>query len=107
MAAALDGKAVASLYELVKRKFSDKPDAAAALEMADGSDPDSPQVKELSEHLAQAEESDPEFSDALRAIWSAETVRQRVDRGGTANQSFGNVSGKMVQSRDIEGGVTF
>jgi hypothetical protein len=40
-------------------------------------------------------------------VWREMTVAQQADRGGVVNQVSGNVSGKVVQARDIEGGVSF
>lgn len=92
-----------SLYELVKRKFADRKEAAAALEVASGAAPDSPEVAALVAHLAAAEKEDPTFGLELRHTWQ----QVGADRGGVVNQITGNVSGKVVQARDIEGGVSF
>lgn len=107
IAAALAGKAVGNLYDLVRQKFAGRREAMAALEAAQGAAADSPQVQALSEELSRAESSDPQFSAELRALWREVSVEQHVDRGGVVNQISGNVSGKVVQARDIEGGVTF
>lgn len=102
IAAALAARSATSLYELVKRKFTGREEATAALTAATGAEPDSPEVAELSEHLAAASAEDPAFATELRGVWAAQ-----ADRGGVANQISGNVSGKVVQARDIEGGVSF
>ena len=107
IAAALAGKAAISVYELVKRKFSGAREATEALEAADGAAPDSAEVRALSEALAAAAKSDPEFDSELRARWQSESVVQHADRGGVTNQIAGAVRGKVVQARDIQGGVSF
>ena len=43
IAAALATKSATSLYDLVKRKFTGRKEAVAALEAADGTAPDSPE----------------------------------------------------------------
>jgi hypothetical protein len=109
VAAALAAKSATSLYELVKRKFAGRKDdeaalaALAALAAADGAAPESAEVATLAAHLAVAEKEDPAFGAELRNTW------QQVDvgEGGVVNQVTGNVSGKVVQARDIGGGVSF
>lgn len=103
IAAALAAKSATSLYELVKRKFTGRKEATAALEAAENATPDSPQVATLAAHLAAAESEDPAFGVELRHTWQ----QVNADHGGVVNQITGNVSGKVVQARDIEGGVSF
>lgn len=103
IAAALAAKTATSMYELVKRKFAGRKDAEAALAAADGVTPDSAEVATLATHLAAAESEDPAFGAELRNTWQQASASQ----GGVVNQITGNVSGKIVQARDIEGGVSF
>lgn len=103
IAAALAAKSATSLYEMVKRKFASRKDDEAALVAADGATPESAEVATLAAHLAAAEKDDPAFSAELRNTWQ----QVNVGEGGVVNQITGNVSGKVVQARDIEGGVSF
>jgi hypothetical protein len=103
IAAALAGKSVGNLYDLVKKKFANRRQAAAALEAAQGAAPDSPEVHTLTEHLAEAANTDPEFSAALQATWA----HLSASTGGVVNQVSGTVHGNLVQARDIQGGITF
>ena len=103
IAATLAAKSVTSLYDLVKRKFAGHQDATAALEAAEHAGPDSPEVATLATRLAAAEAEDPTFGRELRDTWE----RVSADRGAVVNQISGNVSGKVVQARDIEGGISF
>ena len=103
IAAALAAKSATSLYDLVKRKFAGRKEAEAALEAADGAPPDSPEVTALATQLAAEETEDPAFGVELRHTWQQVGASQ----GGVVNQITGNVSGKVVQARDIEGGVSF
>lgn len=103
IAAALAAKSATALYDLVKRKFTGRKDAEAALEAADGAAPDSPEVTAVATHLAAAETDDPAFGVELRHTWQ----QVSATRGGVVNQITGNVSGNVVQARDIEGGISF
>lgn len=106
VAAALAGKAVTSLYDVVKRRFAGRDGAAQVLAAAEGADPESPEVAALACELARAEHDDPGFAAELRVEWEKYAGRQ-VQHGGTTNQITGSVTGKVVQARDIQGGVRF
>lgn len=103
IAAALAAKTATSLYELVKGKFASREEAAAALEAADGASPGSPEVADLAAQLEIEKTNDPEFGEELRHTWQQTTA----SHGGVVNQITGNVSGKVVQARDIDGDVKF
>lgn len=102
IAAALAAKSATSLYEVVKRRFADRKEAEAALEAVGGAPSDSPEVAALATHLAAAETDDPTFGVELRRTWQ----QVSASRGGVVNQITGNVSGKVVQARDIKGGIS-
>jgi hypothetical protein len=103
IAAALAAKSATSLYDLVKRKLTGRGEAEAALDAAEGAPPDAPEVTALAAHLATVEAEDPPFSEELRYMW------QQVSAGedGVVNQITVNVSGKVVQARDIKGDISF
>lgn len=107
VATTLATKAATGLYDLVKKAFSRHPKAEAALVVAEGAAPDSPQVAVLADTLAEVEKADPEFGVALRAEWAKVSTTQTADRGGVTNHISGNVSGNVVQARDISGGISF
>jgi hypothetical protein len=107
IATTLATKAVGSLYELVRKAFQRRPAATAALEAAGGAAPESAPVQALAEHLAEVSTEDPEFGQRLRAEWAKVQVRQQADNGGVTNQITGTVTGKVVQARDIQGGISF
>lgn len=94
VAGTLATKAAGGLYDLVVRTFRGRPDAVEALEAAEGAEPDSPPVQALATRLAEVAAEDPEFDTALRT-WA--------NKGGVVNQVTGNVSGQVVQARDIQG----
>jgi hypothetical protein len=102
IAAALAAKSVTSLYDLVKRRFAGRDEAAATLEAVEGAAPDSPETAALATHLAAAAAEDPVFGAELRHMWQ----EVGVTRGGVVNQIAGNVTGKVVQARDIQGSIS-
>lgn len=103
IAAALAARSARSLYELVRRRFTGREEAEAAFEAAAGAPPDSPEVAALAGHLAAEEARDPAFSHELRRTW------QQIDVSGGSliNRVKGNVSGQVVQARDVEGDINF
>jgi hypothetical protein len=102
IAAALAAKGATGLYDLVKRKFAKDPTAIAALEAASAAPEDNRPITALAERLQEVEAEDGEFSEALRTEW--EKVSE--SRGSVHNQVTGNVTGKVVQARDIHGNIT-
>jgi hypothetical protein len=107
IAAAIAGRAAGSLYDLVRKKFTGDQAATETLAAAEGTADNSPEVSKLTNILEQAERDDPAFSRELRAEWQRTLVEQRASGRGVANAVSGPVSGKVVQARDIRGGVRF
>lgn len=105
IAGTLATKATDTLYQLVKSAFSRHEKAALALAAAAGEEPASTPVLALAERLAQVEAAEPEFKKQLRAEWAKVATTQTADHGGVTNTITGNVSGTVVQARDITGGV--
>lgn len=103
IAAALAAKGATGLYDLVKRKFAKDPQAIALLEAASAApDEDRPQpIAALAERLAEAEVEDGEFAEALREEWR----QVSLSHGSVYNQVTGNVTGKVVQLRDVHGNI--
>jgi hypothetical protein len=104
IATTLATKGVQSLYDLVKKKFAGRGEAKAALEAAEDAAPGSPEVLALATQLEQAEAEDPQFAAELRQQWNSFSVQQ-PDHGSVANYMSGT-AGKMVQARDIQGGLS-
>jgi hypothetical protein len=105
LATAVVSKAVGGLYELVQANFADDPVATDALEAADGTAEDSPEMVELAATLGQAEVRDPEFGRRLRDA-SEPSPTGVTQSGHVTNQISGTVQ-KAVLAHDIHGGVTF
>jgi hypothetical protein len=107
IAAALAGKAISSLYDMVKKRFANRAEAQAALEAATAAPDDQQAVHALAEQLATEEAADPAFGATLRTEWAKAGVEQHADHGGVTNQVTGDVSGKVLQARDIHGDISF
>nr|WP_155998582.1 hypothetical protein [Streptomonospora sp. PA3] len=112
IAAAVAGKAVEPLTEnaaaalrglrkAVLARFRAEPEAREALESAQIDYEDAEAVEVLAEHLDSAASSDPE----IRRL--TEELRPHFDasEGGVVNSIQGDVSGNVVQARDIHGGI--
>jgi putative IMPACT (imprinted ancient) family translation regulator len=105
IAAALAGRAAGNLYELVKRKFGGNRAATETLAAAEGAATTSAEVQALATALEDAERNDPAFSRELRTEWQA-SLSQHAETGGVINQVSGELSGKVVQARDVQGNVS-
>jgi hypothetical protein len=106
IATTLVTKAAGSLFELVKAKLAQRGGQdVAVLDAAIAAGPESAEAGELVEVLDAAQQEDPAFAEQLR-----EEYRIVISIKGTGNVTqtiSGNVSGKVVQARDIQGGITF
>jgi hypothetical protein len=113
IATALAAKAATSVVDVVKKAIHRRPkaDQAVLAEVLDAPTAlasDSPVVPRLAEVLARAEADDAEFKQALRAEWAkVDHLDQHADNGGVVNQVTGNVTGRVIQARDIHGGIHF
>ncbi|WP_246842848.1 hypothetical protein [Allokutzneria sp. NRRL B-24872] len=109
MAAVLATKAATSaiggLVRWVKEQLS--PEAQAVLDAAIEAPEDEARVGELGRELERAEQADPEFGRELRERYDRANVEIHADGGSVVNQISGNVSGKVVQARDIQGNISF
>ncbi|MEV5716651.1 hypothetical protein AB0L41_22370 [Amycolatopsis mediterranei] len=101
IAAAVAAKGATGLYDLVKRKFAKDPAAVAVLDAAAAAPEDTRPVTALAERLHEAEAEDGEFAEALREEWRKLTITH----GEVHNQVTGNVTGKVVQARDVHGNI--
>ncbi|WP_052406727.1 hypothetical protein [Allokutzneria albata] len=97
--------AFGGLCRWVKEQFS--PEAQAVLEAAIEAPEDQARVEELGRELERAEQADPEFGRQLRERYERANVEIHADNGSVASQISGNVSGKVIQARDITGNITF
>lgn len=104
---AVGGKsALASVYQLIRQRFRPGSDEAEALEAAVQHPGERQQIDMLAAALAQAMADDPAFADRLSALWQETTQQPTADRDSVVN-NFDGEAEKVVQARDISGGITF
>jgi len=104
IAGALATRAATSLFELVKNKFSRSPEQEAVLEAANEQEPAT--VRRLAGQLAAIQYEDEEFFGQLVTEWQKLRNEAQADGGSVINQVSGNVTGKLIQARDISGGIS-
>ena len=98
--------ALTSVYEFVRRRFRPGSDEAEALEAAVNNPGEQRHIDSLAAALAQVAADDPAFADRLAALWQETAQPPTADRGSVVN-NFGGEAEKVVQARDISGGITF
>lgn len=104
VAASLVGKAAGSVYELIAAKFRGRPDAEQVLaEVTAGGKPEA--VGQLAAGLASVTADDPAFEVELRRVFASAAAHNSDD--AVSNQILGDATGKVVQARDVEGGIKF
>ena len=104
---AVGGKsALTSVYQLVRQRFRPGSDEAEVLEAAVRHPGEQQQIDLLAAALAQAMAEDPAFADRLSALWRETTQQPTADRGAVVN-TFDGEAEKVVQARDVSGGITF
>ena len=104
---AVGGKsALTSVYQLIRQRFRPGSDEAEALEAAVHHPGEQQQIDLLAAALTQAMANDPAFADRLSALWRETTQQPTADRDSVVN-NFDGEAEKVVQARDISGGITF
>jgi len=117
IAAALAGKAAGALasggstafgrlYRLVKEKLSGREEDAGLLDDAASAPDSKATVARLADAMEHASTDDPAFAAQLRELWGQARTELRADRGGVINEVTGNVSGNVIQARDIQGNIS-
>jgi hypothetical protein len=96
-AVAVGKSALAALVRVVRRRFEPEPDATDALEAAVAQPGDDARVARLAMILAQLMAEDAAFGDEVRRRWAS--------ADGDVVNRFSGRADKVVQARDIHGGV--
>lgn len=98
-------KALEKVRALVRGKAEEDRETRTALEEAERTAGEA-EIRALAERLDQVREQDREFADRLSS--EGEPVHREINAGedGVVNVNSGNVD-KLVQARDIQGGITF
>jgi hypothetical protein len=99
--------AFTSLMRLVGNKLGDEPSSAARLAAAQADPLDAERLAALRAELQRVVTGNPQFAAELSAAWLQVRPATHASDGGVANAVTGNVSGHLVQARDIDGGVSF
>lgn len=95
------------LVGLVRRRFQSDPAAQEALEAAEADPSDAERLDQLRAALDRLAAEDPAFGAELRSLWRDLQPHLTASSGGTINTVSGNVSGNVVQARDVQGGISF
>lgn len=102
---AAGSKALEKVRALVRGKAEEDGETRDALEAAERTAGEA-EIRALAERLDEVRERDREFADRLGS--EGEPVHREISAGddGVVNVNSGNVD-KLVQARDIQGGITF
>jgi hypothetical protein len=98
--------ALTSIYQLIRQRFRPGSDEAEVLEAAVHNPGDRQHIDALSAALSQLVADDPAFADRLSTLWREASQQPTADRGSVVN-NFDGEAEKIVQARDISGGITF
>ena len=98
-------KALEKVRALVRGKAEEDPETRTALEAAERSADDA-DIRALAERLDQVRAQDQEFADRLSS--EGQPVHREISagEGGVVNVFNGNAD-KVMQVRDVQGGITF
>jgi hypothetical protein len=104
--------ALAALVKRVREKFGQDPGSEIVLASARENPDDEKWTAALAKVLDRTGQTDPRFAADLLKLWEAAKpevttvhVEQTAGDGGVNNSITGNVSGSVVQARDITGGI--
>ncbi len=107
IATTLATRAAGSLFDLVKAKLTRRGSKdVAVLDAAVAAGPESAEAGQLAEALEVARQEDGEFAEQLREEWQ-KIISVQAGTGSVTQTISGTVTGKVVQARDIQGGITF
>jgi len=107
VAAALAGKAAGNLYDIVRKRLKGDPNAAKQLEVVTSGQATPTDLDDLARTLEYIAQRDDGFRTALNAEVSRHVESSANGEDSVTNTVGGDVSGKVVQARDVEGGVHF
>ncbi|MEU1607163.1 hypothetical protein [Micromonospora matsumotoense] len=99
-------EAVGSLVTFLRERFRREPAARAAIEGA-FHEPSPAATRLLAAVLAEEVSRDPGFAAEFRNRWAKAEAALVASTDGVANSVSGDVSGPVVQARDIHGGISF
>lgn len=102
---AAGSKALEKVRALVRGKAEQDPETRTALESAEQPSAGETEIRALAERLDRLRDQDREFAERLSS--DGDPVHREISAGDDAvvNVNSGNVD-KLVQARDINGGIT-
>jgi hypothetical protein len=95
-----------SLSSFVRRVFGRRSTSVEAVKRLSERPGDEDSIRALAQALVADSARDPQAAARLRH-WVAEAEMRISQDGHVTNSMSGEVSGKVVQARDIRGGITF
>ncbi|MEH0934026.1 hypothetical protein [Micromonospora psammae] len=98
--------AVAGLTEFLRHRFRNEQAAQQTVEVA-LRHPTADMVQRLAALLEQETLRDPAFDAELRERFAKVEAIMAANQGNVTNTVSGDVSGSMVQARDVHGGISF
>jgi len=96
---------VASLYKLVRERFSRDAQDVEVLDAAVHHPGEEGRIADLAAALAEMMARDPQFSARLLAQWRDAPVATSAEGDAVVN-NFSGTADKVVQARDIQGGIS-
>ncbi|MCX4474014.1 hypothetical protein OOK41_27530 [Micromonospora sp. NBC_01655] len=98
--------AVTALIDFLRDRFRREPEAREVIEgLLHQPSPDA--ARPLAELLDREAQRDPAFGAEFQARWKRTDAAVAAGPGGVANSISGDVSGPVVQARDVHGGISF
>ncbi|BCL16053.1 hypothetical protein [Micromonospora sagamiensis] len=98
--------AVSALIDFLRDRFRREPEAREAIEgVLQQPSPDA--ARRLTEVLDREALRDPAFRTEFQARWERADAAVAAGPGSVANSVSGDVSGPVVQARDVHGGISF
>ncbi|QSB13100.1 hypothetical protein JQS43_15795 [Natronosporangium hydrolyticum] len=95
------------LVRFVRGRFQADQAAEGVLAAAEADPSDHERLVELRAALARLAADDPQFDAELRTRWRELQPHLTAAAGSVRNTIAGDVSGNVVQARDVQGGISF
>jgi hypothetical protein len=99
--------AVQSLISYVRERFRHRPVEQAVVDVAFREQPTPATVSRLADLLERETAADPAFGEEFRSRWARLHMVVTGEQGAVVNSVSGDVSGSVVQARDVHGGINF
>ncbi|WP_326555110.1 hypothetical protein [Micromonospora sp. NBC_01813] len=99
-------RAMSALIDFLQDRFRHEPENREIIERV-LQQPAQDNAGFLAELLEGEALRDPAFAAEFRARWEQTALAVTAEAGGVANSISGDVSGPVVQARDVHGGISF